>query len=76
LEIYEMTRPDHSKPRLALVVTTWSHESGAAYAQELVSIFPRHTPPDIDVLPCPTLLGSEADIPAIAFRRQNPDAVC
>ena len=73
-----MTRTNHSKPLLALVVTTWSHESGAAYAQELGSIFPRHAPPEIDVLPCPTLLGSEADIPAIThfFAGKNPDAVC
>jgi L-fucose isomerase-like protein len=60
------------------VVTTWSHESGAAYARELVSLFPQHAPPSIDVLPCPTLLESEADIPAIVdfFAAHNPDLLC
>jgi L-fucose isomerase-like protein len=73
-----MTTIKRSKPLLALVITTWSHESGAAYARELVSLFPQHAPPSIDVLPCPTLLESEADIPAIVdfFAAHNPDLLC
>ena len=73
-----MTKLTRSKPLLALVVTTWSHESGAAYARELAAIFPRHAPPEIDVLPCPILLESEADIPAILqfFDGRQPDALC
>jgi L-arabinose isomerase len=73
-----MTRPTHPKPRLALVVTTWSHESGADYARKLTDLFPRHAPPGIDVLPCPTLFESEADIPSILnfFAGKEPDALC
>ena len=73
-----MTRPRYPKPRLALVVTTWSHESGAAYAKKLTDIFPKAAPPEIDVLVCPTIFESEADIPAILsfFAGKQPDALC
>jgi L-arabinose isomerase len=67
------------KPRLAVVVTTWSHESGASYASELVKSFPSFVPPgELEIISCNHLLESEDDIPIIMnlIRDANADALC
>ncbi len=63
------------KPRLGVVVATWSHESGAAYAQE--HTFANACPAAVIPLVCPTLFETEADIPTIAafFQEADPDVL-
>jgi L-fucose isomerase-like protein len=54
------------RPRLGVVVTTWSHENGHDYAKELVQLFPKTAPETlVEAIVCPTLLESENDIPKI-----------
>ena len=58
--------PTLLRPRLGVVVTTWSHENGHEYAKELVHLFPETAPGAlVEPVVCPTLLESEADIPKI-----------
>jgi L-arabinose isomerase len=67
------------KPRLAVVITTWSHESGADYAANLVHLFPQVVPvEEVDALVCPLLLETELDIPNIFnyFTNRDADALC
>lgn len=67
------------RPRLGVVVTTWSHEDGHAHAQGLVKRFPEHAPAEeVEVVPCPTLLEWESDIPGIVshFEDKAIDALC
>jgi L-fucose isomerase-like protein len=54
------------RPRLGVVVTTWSHEDGHEYAKNLVNLFPASAPSDkVEVIVSPWLLESERDIPRI-----------
>ncbi len=54
------------RPRLGVVVTTWTKEDGAEYARNLVKLFPLSAPSEkIECIVCPTLLEYESDIPAI-----------
>jgi L-fucose isomerase-like protein len=54
------------RPRLGVVVTTWSHENGHEYAKSLVNLFPTTAPKEaIEIVISPTLLESENDIPQI-----------
>jgi L-fucose isomerase-like protein len=54
------------RPRLGVVVTTWTREDGAEYARNLVGVFPQSAPSDqIECIVCPTLLEYESDIPTI-----------
>jgi hypothetical protein len=58
----------HGKLRtgVGVLVTTWSNEDGAEYAQQLMNIFPEAVPADnIEVVMSPMLLESEQDIPRI-----------
>lgn len=79
----EMSTNDHHnlrvKPRLAVAVTTWSHESGAGYAASLVNLFPQVVPGgEMELSVCPQLLETEADLPGIVnyFAGYAPDALC
>ena len=76
-----LTSNPHQKlcPRLAVVVTTWSHESGASYASELVKLFPSYAPPgELEIISCEHLLESEDDIPTIMdyLNDVEADALC
>lgn len=54
------------RPRLGVVITTWTQEDGADYARSLVDVFPTTAP--LDLVECfvsPTLLEYETDIPSI-----------
>ena len=54
------------RPRLGVVVTTWTGEDGADYARNLVNEFPHSAPSDqVECIVCPTLLEYENDIPEI-----------
>jgi len=54
------------RPRLGTVITTWSHEDGAEYAVRLVELFPQWAPSEeVEIIPCPTRLEDENDIPRI-----------
>jgi L-arabinose isomerase len=67
------------RSRLGVVITTWSHEGGAAYAAGLVDLLPHIAPAkEVEVIVCPQLLEHERDIPGIAqFCAQQPlDALC
>ncbi len=66
------------KPRVGVVVTTWTHEDGADYARHLVDLFPTTAPlKNIDLVVSPVLLEFEKDIPDIArfFSDKNIDAL-
>ncbi|HLB63885.1 MAG TPA: hypothetical protein VJJ46_03525 [Anaerolineales bacterium] len=66
-------------PRVGVVVTTWSHESGADYARGLVDLFSQTAAgAEVQVVSCPRLLESEGDIAPIQsyLADQQLDAVC
>jgi L-fucose isomerase-like protein len=66
------------RPRLGVVVSTWSHEDGREYAAGLVDLFPKTAPVDrVDLIVSPRLLEYEKDIPPLVefFRDQAIDAV-
>ena len=72
-------QPQILRPRLGVVITTWSHEDGAAFAQSMLNIFPRSAPADlVDIVLCPTMLEREDDVPQIVrfFARESPDVLC
>ncbi|MGZ6347648.1 MAG: hypothetical protein ACXWNC_08815, partial [Anaerolineales bacterium] len=66
------------RPRIGIVVTTWTHEEGADYAKRLVDLFPTTSPLD-KIMPVisPLLLESEKDIPPITqfFADKSLDAL-
>lgn len=73
------TSNDKLRPRLGVVITTWSHEGGASYAAGLVDLVPQIAPSaEVEVIACPQLLESEGDIPGIVrFCAEQPlDALC
>ena len=54
------------RPRLGVVVTTWSGEDGVDYARSLPALFPGTAPADqVECVVSPRLLEGEDDIPAI-----------
>jgi L-fucose isomerase-like protein len=54
------------RPRLGIVITTWTQEDGADYARSLVDLFPTTAPLDrVTCIISPTLLEVEGDIPPI-----------
>jgi len=66
------------RPRLGVVISTWSHEDGREYAASLVSDFPASAPLDrVELVMSPRLLEYETDIPPIAefFRGSGIDAL-
>jgi L-fucose isomerase-like protein len=66
------------RPRLGVVVTTWSHESGADFARKLGDLVPLSAPQaEVEIVSCPHLLESEADIPPLRsfLADQQPDAL-
>jgi L-fucose isomerase-like protein len=67
------------RPRLGIVVTTWSHENGAAYARDLVDLLPGQAPRDqLEPVVFPGLLEGESDIPRVLkhFEDKALDALC
>jgi L-fucose isomerase-like protein len=65
------------RPRLGVVISTWSHEDGHEYAAGLRESFTSTAPlEDVELVMCPTLLEYEKDIPALVefFREQEIDA--
>ena len=67
------------RPRLGVVVTTWSPESGADFARRLIDLFPQTAPgAEVEVVSCPRMLESEADVAPIQsyFADKKLDAVC
>jgi L-fucose isomerase-like protein len=55
------------RPRLGVLVTTWSHENGAEYAKGLPDLFPETAPVDkVELIVYPSLLENEKDVPAVA----------
>ena len=55
------------RPRIGVVVSTWTHEEGADYAKRLVNLFPATAPLEkVELIVSPFLLESEKDIPPIS----------
>jgi len=55
------------RPRIGVVVSTWTHEEGADYAKRLVNGFPATAPLEkVELIISPLLLESEKDIPPIS----------
>jgi L-fucose isomerase-like protein len=66
------------RPRIGVVVSTWTHEEGAEYAKRLVNLFPTTAPLEkVELVVSPLLLESEKDIPNIArtFSDKSLDAL-
>lgn len=54
------------RPRIGVVITSWSHEDGAEYARRLVTHFPTTAPADqVEIAMSPLVLEDERDIPKI-----------
>ena len=54
------------RPRIGVVVSTWTHEEGADYARRLVNLFPTTAPLEkVELVVSPLLLESEKDIPGL-----------
>jgi L-fucose isomerase-like protein len=67
------------RPRLGVVITSWSHEDGHEYAHSLVEGFADSAPANqVELITCPELLESESDIPSITrfFAEKKLDALC
>lgn len=68
---------DILKPRIGVVVSTWTHEEGADYAKNLVGLFPKTAPLEkVELVISPCLLETEKDLPPITqfFSDKNLDA--
>jgi L-fucose isomerase-like protein len=66
------------RPRLGVVISTWSHEDGREYAASLVQAFPTRAPLDrVELIVSPRLLEYESDIAPIAdgFHKSGIDAL-
>jgi L-fucose isomerase-like protein len=66
------------RPRLGVIISTWSHEDGREYAAGLRESFPSTAPQDeVEIVMGPALLEYERDIPGVAtfFRDREIDAV-
>ena len=66
------------RPRLGVVISTWSHEDGREYAAGLVKDFPATAPLDrVELVMSPRLLEYESDIAPITdhFHKSGIDAL-
>lgn len=66
------------RPRLGVLVTSWSHEDGAEYARRLPALFPSTAPLDqVELVVHPEVLENEKDVAAIAdyFSGKEIDAL-
>jgi len=77
-----MPESEHPKitlrPRVGVVITSWSHEDGAEYARSLLDHFPKTAPLErVDIVMSPVVLESERDIPKIKayFANQSIEAL-
>lgn len=67
------------RPRLGVVVSTWSHEDGQEFAANLPQLFPSTAPQHkVELITCPKLLEYEKDIAEIVgfFHDKDIDALC
>ena len=70
--------PTAFRPRLGVVISTWSHEDGREFAASLVQDFPATAPLDrVELVMCPRLLEYESDIAPITdhFHKSGIDAL-
>jgi len=72
------TAPSAFRPRLGVIISTWSHEDGREYAASLVKDFPSTAPLDrVELVMSPRLLEYETDIAPIVdiFHKSGIDAL-